>query len=187
MRRAWFLLLCALGPHARAEPIEYTLDPAHSFAYFELLHFGTSTIRGRIGPLSGGVMLDRSAAKGSVGLAIATATVDTGVKAFDARIREPDLLASAAFAQAYFVAERFRFDGDRLTEVRGEFTLRGVSRPLSLNALRFGCYQSPQFQREVCGGDFAAEFDRSEFGIHFGLPFVGNRVRLLIQVEGVSP
>ncbi len=73
--------------------------------------------------------------------------------------------------------------------MRGEFTLRGVSQPLSLNALRFSCRQdlveSQAF--EVCGGDFEADITRSDFGISFGLPFIANRVHLLIQVEGRRP
>jgi polyisoprenoid-binding protein YceI len=40
-------------------------------------------------------------------------------------------------------------------------------------------------RREVCGGDFEAELLRSDFGSTFGLPFVGNKVRLLISVEGI--
>ena len=46
------LLLCAGAAPAHAEPVDYALDPAHSFVHFELLHFGTSTIRGRFGPLA---------------------------------------------------------------------------------------------------------------------------------------
>ena len=179
------LLLIGLAAPAFAEPQQYSLDPTHSFVYFELKHFGTSTIRGRIGPVDGGVVLDVAAGRGSVSLAIPTASVDTGLKVFDARIRERDLLASEAYPQAYFVAERFRFEGERLAEVRGEFTLRGVSQPLSLRALHYACEYRELLKREVCGGDFEAEILRSEFGLTFGLPFVGNRVRLLVQVEGV--
>ena len=61
-----FLLLCALAAPSCAEPVVYTLDPAHSFVNFELRHFGTSTIRGRFGPLDGSVTLDRAAASGSI-------------------------------------------------------------------------------------------------------------------------
>ena len=180
-----FLLLCALAAPARAEPVVYTLDPAHSFVNFELRHFGTSTIRGRFGPVDGSVTLDRAAASGSVSVTIATASVSTGLRVFDARIREPDLLASAEFPQASFVAERFRFDGERLAEVRGEFTLRGVTLPLSLFARHFACEEREAARREVCGGDFETEISRSAFGAGFGLPFVGDRVRLLVQVEGI--
>ena len=181
------LLLATLARPAVAEPVVYTLDPSHSFVNFELMHFGTSTIRGRFGPVQGTVTLDRAAGQGRVSLALDTASVSTGLRVFDARIREGDLLASAAFPQASFVAEHFRFDGDRLAEVRGEFTLRGVSQPLSLFARHFACERRALLQREVCGGDFEAEIQRSAFGASFGLPFVGDRVRLLVQVEGIRP
>ena len=189
-------LLCATAL-ATAAPQIYSLDPEHSFVHFEVLHFGTSTIRGRIGPVTGKVVLDSAAGRGELSLRINTATVDTGLRFFDARVREPDLLASAAFPEAYFVATRFRFDGVRLAEVRGEFTWRGVSQPLSLKALRFGCRSlaasgtaaaaatATASAGEVCGGDFEAEFKRSDFGATFGLPFVADRVRLQVQVEGL--
>jgi polyisoprenoid-binding protein YceI len=179
-----FLLLCVLGAPAVAEPFTYTFDPAHSFVNFELMHFGTSTIRGRFGPVNGSVALDRAAGSGSMNVVIDTASVSTGLRVFDARIREPDLLAGSAYPQALFAAERFRFEGDRLAEVSGRFTLRGVSQPLSLRALRFACEWRELLQREVCGGDFEAEIQRSAFGAVFGLPFVADRVRILVQVEG---
>ena len=176
------LLLALAATGAGAQPVAYVLDPAHSFVHFEVLHFGTSTSRGRFGPIAGFVTLDRAAGRGEVGLRIATAGVDTGLPVFNARLREADLLASAEYPEAFFVATRFRFDGPALAEVRGEFTLRGVSQPLSLFARRFSCRDDDG--TEVCGGDFEGEILRSDFGITFGLPLVADRVRLLVQVEG---
>jgi polyisoprenoid-binding protein YceI len=175
---------------ATAAPAVYDLDPAHSFVHFEVLHFGTSTIRGRFGPVTGEVELDREARRGKVGLAIATAGVDTGLGIFNARLREGDLLAVQEHPQAFFVAERFRFDErGAIAEVRGEFTFRGQSEPLSLNARLFACRISTEADapagREICGGEFEAEVQRSRFGATFGLPLVGDRVRLRVQVEGV--
>ena len=118
-------------------------------------------------------------------MSIATARVSSGVAALDARLRERDLLDSEAHPQAFFVADRFVFDAARLVEVRGEFTLRGRSQPLTLRALRFNCYTNPLFKREVCGGDFEAELKRSSVGADFGLPLVGDRVRLSISVEAM--
>jgi len=185
-RRALAAAFALLGPFAaHAEPVVYRLDPTHSFVHFEVVHFGTSTLHGRFGPIDGEVMLDRAAARGYVGVSIATASVNTGTPALDARLRERDLLASGEQPQAFFVAEQFAFDGSKLKEVRGEFTLRGVSQPLSLKALRFNCYTSPLLRREVCGGDFEAQFDRSSVGATYGLPFVADRVRLFVEVEGV--
>ena len=176
------LLLALTATAAGAEPAVYVLDPERSFVHFEVLHFGTSTSSGRFGPIAGEVMLDRAAGRGELGLRIPTARVDTGLAVFDARLRRDDLLASDEFPEAFYVATRFRYDGERLAEVRGEFTLRGVSRPLSLQARRFGCRIDAGTER--CGGDFEGEVLRSEFGADYLLPFVADRVRLVVQVEG---
>lgn len=176
------VLLCAGATCATAQPARYVLDPAHSFVHFEVQHFATSTMRGRFGPVQGEVLLDRQAGRGEVSLRIATAGVSTGLPVFDARLRQEDLLASDEHPEAFFVARSFAFQGPQLVSVRGEFTLRGVSQPLTLRALRFACRQTEG--DEVCGGDFEAEILRSEFGAGFGLPFVGNPVRLVVQVEG---
>jgi polyisoprenoid-binding protein YceI len=180
------LSLLAVTTAAAGAPVTYTLDPAHSFVHFEVLHFGTSTLRGRFGPLAGTVTLDRATGRGDVGLRIATAGVDTGVAPLDARLRAPDLFDTAGHPEAFFVATQFRFDGERLAEVRGEFTLRGRSEPLSLKAMRFACRVRADDGREVCGGDFEAALRRSDFGMTFGLPFVADAVRLVVQVEGVA-
>jgi polyisoprenoid-binding protein YceI len=189
LRLGWGLLIAsvALSPVAQAAPVTYTLLPEQSFVQFEVMHFGTSTSRGRFGPLQGEVTLDREKRQGEVALRIDTAGVDTGLRIFNARLRDADLLATAQFPEAYFVARNFVFDGDRVAEVRGEFTLRGVSQGLSLKALRFGCRADPITRDkpgEICGGDFEGEVKRSDFGATFGLPLVGDRVRLVVQVEG---
>jgi len=179
------LLALAAAP-AAAEPASYVLDPQHTFVQFEVLHFGTSTLRGRIGPVTGEVLLDRAAGRGEISLRIPVATVSTGLRIFDARLREPDLLATEAYPEAYFVATRVRFEGERPVEVRGEFTFRGVGQPLSLNTVRFACRTETADGApvEICGGDFEAELLRSTFGATFGLPFIGDRVQLRIQAEG---
>ena len=165
-----------------AEPAVYVLDPAHSFVHFEVTHFGTSTSRGRFGPVNGEVLLDRARGGGEVGVRIPTASVDTGLAVFNARLRQSDLLASAEFPEAFFVARQFRFDAGRLSELRGEFTLRGIGQPLTLRARLFACRTDGD--TEVCGGDFEGEVKRSDFGATLLLPLVGDRVRLLVQVEG---
>ena len=184
-RPAPALLLCALAAPARAEPVGL-----HARPDAQLREFRADALRHLDDPRplrpaerqrhARPRQRERQHRGG-----IATASVSTGLRVFDARIRERDLLASDEFPQASFVAERFRFDGDRLAEVRGAFTLRGVTQPLSLFARHFACEQRALLQREVCGGDFEAEISRSAFGAGFGLPFVGDRVRLLVQVEGI--
>ena len=186
---AWSAALVALGAScglpAAAEPVNYRLDPDHSFIHFEVLHFGTSTLRGRFGPAQGVVMLDRAQRSGDVSLSLRSATLDTGVKVLDKRLCAADLFACAEEPQVYFVARGFEFDGDKVRRINGELTLRGVSRGLALQATRFGCHAHPDNGRQVCGGDFEGEVRRSDFGMSFGLPFVSDTVRLRVQVEGI--
>ena len=186
MKHVIALLLLALGATASAEPVRYRFDPTHTFVHFELSHFGTSMIRGRLGPLQGEVQIDRSARRGRVQVEIDMALASTGVPVLDARLREGDMLSTQVHPKAYLVAERFDFDdAGRVKGLRGEFTLRGVSLPLELKAVRFNCYTSPLFRREVCGGDFEGQFNRSAVGITHSLPFVSDTVRLLVQVEAL--
>ncbi|HEY9025832.1 MAG TPA: YceI family protein [Burkholderiaceae bacterium] len=171
-----------------AGPVAYQLDPNHTFATFEVMHFGTSTLRGRIGPVTGEVTIDRAAKTGDLRLRIPVTTLSTGSRALDARLREPDLLATAEYPEAYFVATRFQFDAaGGVREVRGEFTLRGVGEPLSLVARSFACRQDAMLKRQVCGGDFDGELKRSRFGATMGEPFVSDDVHLVIQVEAMAP
>jgi polyisoprenoid-binding protein YceI len=186
--------LCACPGFAPAQaqpvagPVTYRLDPNHTFVQFEVLHFGTSTLRGRIGPVTGEVTLDRAAHEGDLRLRIPVTSVETGLRALDARLKESDLLATAEYPEAYFVATRFLFDAaGGVKELRGEFTLRGVSEPLSLVARSFACRHDATLRRDVCGGDFDASLKRSRFGATLGEPFVSDDVHLVIQVEAIAP
>lgn len=177
-------MLSWLASTAQAQPVAYLLDPAHTRVHWEVTHFGTSTSRGRFDDISGSLDLDAAAGTGEVSIAVRTASVDTGVAPLDGVLRR-SYLASDAHPVAYFVARGWRWQRDAPLEVRGEFTLRGVSLPLSLKAAQLRCYPHPMLKREVCGADLAATLRRSDFGMTDGLPFIGDHVRLVIQVEAI--
>jgi polyisoprenoid-binding protein YceI len=177
--------LCFGCTAAQSQPVAYALDPEHTRVHWEVLHYGTSTIRGRFDRLRGSVTLDRAARSGDVSISVDTASVSTGVPALDRVLRGNNFFMSNRHPQAYFVSRELRLDGERVNEVRGEVTLRGTNVPLSLRALSFSCRTHPVLQREVCGGDFEGELAQSAFGMTYGLSFTSDRVRLLIQVEAV--
>lgn len=188
MRRAAALLLPLLwaGTAAHAQGQPYTLDITHTFATFEVLHAGLSTLRGRFDKKEGTVLFDRAAKTGKVEIAVDTASVSTGVAAWDERLRGPDGFDSVRHPSATFTSERFVFAGDRVSAVEGRLTLAGRSAPLTLKATNFNCYTNPLFKREVCGGDFEAVIRRSAFGIGAGVPApLADEVRLVIQVEAI--
>ena len=179
-------LLAAMLP-AHAELATYAIDPTHTFVYFEMSHFGTSTIRGRFDRKQGTVQFDRAAKAGKVDLTLETSSVNTGVEALNKHLQSADFFDSPTHPTARFVGEQFSFSGDKVSEIGGQLTLLGKTHPVTLKALNFNCYTSPMLKREVCGGDFETTIQRSQWGVTWGLNFgFEDTVRLLVQVEAIK-
>ena len=172
---------------AQAEVVNYAIEPTHTFVTFEISHFGTSTNRGRFDKKEGTVQLDRAAKTGKVDLTIDMASISTGTPGFDKHLMGMDFFDVKGNPTSQFTADKFTFNGDKVTEVAGKLTMMGKTNPVVLKATNFNCYQHPMIKREVCGGDFETTIDRSQWGINYGLIFgFPKAVRLLIQVEAVK-
>ncbi|WP_457420366.1 YceI family protein [Roseateles sp. P5_E7] len=179
-------LLAAAGA-AQAQSATYAIDPTHTAVTFEAKHFGTSTLRGRWDKKEGSVTLDKAAKTGKVEFTIDMASITTGTLPFDGHLKSKDFFAVEEFPTAKFVGDKFTFNGDKVTSVAGELTIRGKTNPVTLTANGFGCYDNPRLKREVCGGDFETTIMRSQFGINYALPAVTpDAIRLLIQVEAIK-
>ena len=180
------LLVTGFGA-AHAEIATYAIDPTHTFVTFEANHFGTSTLRGRFDKKEGSVTLDKAAKSGKADISIDTASVSTGVAALDTHLKGKDFFNAAEFGAARFTADKFAFNGDKVSELTGTLTLLGKTQPVTLKASNFNCYISPMLKREVCGGDFETTIKRSDFGVSYGLNYgIPDNVRMLVQVEAVK-
>ncbi len=172
---------------AQAQGATYAIDPTHTFVTFEIDHFGTSTNRGRFDKKEGTVQFDRTGKAGKVDITIDVGSVNTGTGPFDGHLKSAEILNVAAHPTARFVSDKFVFDGDKVREVTGQFTLLGKTHPVTLKATKFNCYQNPMLKREVCGGDFETVIKRSQWGASYGLSYgFSDDMRLVIQVEAVK-
>ena len=179
------MLLAAHG--AQAQAASYNIDPTHTFVTFEITHFGTSTNRGRFDKKEGTVQFDRAGKTGKVEITIDTTSINTGTAPFDKHLKSAEILKTEQFPTAKFVADKFSFNGDKVSEVAGTLTLAGKTNPVTLKANNFNCYQSPMLKREVCGGDFETTITRSQYGVSYGLDWgFPDAVKLIIQVEAVK-
>jgi polyisoprenoid-binding protein YceI len=179
-------LTTVISSTAFAQSATYTVEPTHTFVNWEAKHFGTSTSRGRFDKKSGTITYDKAAKTGTADITIEMASISTGVAPFDGHLKSNDFFAAEQFPQAKFVGKQFKFEADKLSEVIGELTMRGITKPATLKATGFGCYDSPMLKREVCGGDFETTITRSQFDMKYGLPFIPDNIRLLIQVEAIK-
>jgi polyisoprenoid-binding protein YceI len=172
---------------AQAESASYVVEPTHTFATFEINHFGASVNRGRFDKKEGSVQIDRAAKTGKVELTIDMTSINTGTAAFDKHLQSADLFDAATYPTAKFVGDKFTFNGDKVSEVAGTLTLLGKTHPVVLKANQFACYMSPMIKREVCGGDFEATIDRTQWGMNYGVVWgFPKTVRLVVQVEAVK-
>jgi len=177
----------ALLTGAQAQAATYSMDPTHTFVTFEIGHFGTSTNRGRFDKKEATIAFDRAAKTGKVDIVIDTASINTGTVAFNQHLQSAELFDSAKFPTAHFVSSKLVFAGDKVSEVVGSLTLMGKTQPVTLKANNFNCYDNPMLKREVCGGDFEATLDRTQFGLNYGVDWgFPKNVRLVIQVEAIK-
>jgi polyisoprenoid-binding protein YceI len=176
-----------LAGATQVQAADYAIDPTHTFVTFEIGHFGTTTNRGRFDKKEGTVQFDRAGKTGKVEIVIDTASINTGTAAFNKHLQSAELFDSVKFPTATFAADKFSFSGDKVSEVSGTLTLLGKTNPITLKANNFNCYNSPMIKREVCGGDFEATIDRTQFGLNYGIDWgFPKAVRLVIQIEAIK-
>ncbi|MEN9473836.1 MAG: hypothetical protein RIS48_556 [Pseudomonadota bacterium] len=187
MRKSLTLIAAALLSAGAAQAANYTVDPTHTFATFEISHFGASVNRARFDKKEGTIEFDRAAKTGKVDISLDMTSVNSGTAAFDKHLQSADIFNAAQFPKARFVSDKFVFNGDKVAEVQGQLTLLGKTQPVSFKANQFNCYQSPMLKREVCGGDFEATIDRAAFGVNYGIDWgFPKNVRIVLQVEAVK-
>ena len=190
MRTTLFALAAAalFSAAVQAAPATYAIDPTHTFASFEIDHFGASTNRARFDKKSGKVEFDKEAKTGKVEVDLDMASVNSGTPAFNKHLQSAEIFDAEKFPVAKFVSDKFVFDGDKLKEVTGQLTIKGKTAPVTVKANKFTCYESPMLQkREVCGGDFETTIDRTQWGMDYGIAYgFPKEVRLVMQIEAVK-
>jgi len=171
---------------AGAAPVTYNVDPAHTYPTFEADHMGgLSFWRGKFNTNSGTVTLDKEAKTGTVDITIDTTSLDFGHEKMNAHAKsDAKMFDVAKFPTATYKGKVSRWGATGPEEVTGDLTLHGVTKPVTLKINQFLCKPSPRTQKEVCGADASATFNRFDFGITYGDSFgFKPDVKLLIQVE----
>jgi polyisoprenoid-binding protein YceI len=185
---AAFAISIALPVSALAAD-SYTIDPQHTFPHFTISHLGFSTMHGRFDSTSGKVTLDRAAKTGSVEVAIETASITTGFAKRDEHLKSPDFFNAAEFPAISYKSTAVHFKGDTPVSVDGNLTMSGVSKPVTLNIDAFNCGPDPMDplkKKQKCGADVSTQIKRSDFGIKFALPAVGDDVKLVFEIEAIK-
>jgi polyisoprenoid-binding protein YceI len=148
-------------------------------------------MRGRFDKTAGKFTIDRVAKTGALELTVQTASLTTGdgdkgnrPRARDEHLRSADFFNVAEFPTMTYKSTRVRFNGDNIAGIEGNLTLLGVTKPLNMTLDTWKCGPHPVSKKEMCGGNAQGVFKRSDFGMKYGIPNVGDEIKLWIEVEG---
>jgi polyisoprenoid-binding protein YceI len=186
VKKIAILALAAFSVGAMAEPETYVIDGKHTYPRFEYSHFGYTTQASRFNRTSGKIMIDRAARTGMVDVMVDTASVDSGNALFNEHLQGEDFFDVKRFPTMVFKSRTMKFDGDKVAEVDGNLTVKGITRPVTLAITSFKCMPHPLVKKDACGADATAKINRTEFNLGKYAPAVSDEVILRIAVEAIK-
>ncbi|HEU4404506.1 MAG TPA: YceI family protein [Polyangiaceae bacterium] len=170
----------------------WVIDTVHSHVGFSVKHMMVATVRGSFKSYRGAVRLDprdftRSTFEGEIDVA----SIDTGNADRDGHLRTGDFFDAEKHPTIAFKSTGVEAKGGGEFVVRGELTVRGVTRPVALDVEYHGATKSPQ-GKSVAGFSVRGTIDRKDFGMSFnalleaGGVMVGEKVKLELDIEAFS-
>lgn len=188
-RLSWAALagtLCLAANTALAAPETYEIDSTHTFSRFSYSHFGLSTQLSRFNKTTGTVVIDKAAKTAQVNVRIDTTSVDTGFATFDEHIQGPDFLDTAQYPEATFKSTQVIFKGDKPTALKGDLTLKGITKPVTLTITHYTQMMHPMQKKEAIGANAQAVVKRSDFNAGKYAPHVGDDITISISLEAIK-
>ncbi|MDP8969462.1 MAG: YceI family protein [Actinomycetota bacterium] len=168
----------------------YEIDPAHSVVEFVVRHLGLAKVRGRFNEFTGTIDVAEDIAQSSVRVTIQAASIDTRDADRDAHLRSADFLDADNHPTLEFRSTRLRQEGgDWLLD--GELTVRGVTRPVTLEVEFEGAAKDPWGNTRL-GFSADTTINREDFGLTWnqaletGGWLVGKDVKIELSTEAIQ-
>jgi polyisoprenoid-binding protein YceI len=180
--------LNAAAPVAMAT---FTIDQAHSQMLFKVRHLGVSTVTGRFATFAGTFQLDPATGQaGTASLNIDVASINTDNERRNGHLKSPDFFAADSFPKITFTSTGIQKTSGNKYKVSGNLTMRGVTKPIVLDAEVAGTRQTAEGW--VAGVTMTGTVKRKEYGLMWdrmteGVAVVSDDVQLLIEVEAKAP
>lgn len=169
---------------------EYRIDPAHASAEFTARHIMISKVRGRFAGVTGVISVGDDPERSSVEATVPVDSLDTGNAQRDQHLRSADFFDVASHPDMMFRSTAVSAVGGGLWDVRGDLTIRDVTREIILPVRFEGANVTPDGEERIA---FSAtlELDRDDWGLTWnqsletGGVLIGPRVRVDLDVEAL--
>jgi len=167
----------------------WAIDPVHSSINFSVRHLMVSKVRGRFENFSGAIVVAEDGTP-SVTAEIAVDSISTNNEQRDAHIKSADFFEVEKYPTATFRSTGVRTSGDKYV-VDGDFTLKGVTKPVSLD-LEFNGVNPGMGHGEVAGFEASVVLNRTDSGIDIDMPLetggtvVGDKITIALDIEALK-
>lgn len=176
----------AVSSLSQAAPADYEIDMSHTNVLFDVNHLGYSDMIGRFGELKGTLVFDKENIENSkVEIVINTASIDTFHEKRNEHLKSPDFFNAAEFPEMTFTSTSVKKTGDNTATLTGDFTLMGVTKQIDLDLVVNKAGEHPFNKKEVAGFSASGMIKRSDFGMKYGVPMIGDDIKLRIDMEAV--
>jgi polyisoprenoid-binding protein YceI len=179
------LLAAGLSAFAAAAPEKLVLDSHHTKPEFAVSHLGFSTMRGFFKDTTGTLELDRDAKTAKLEAVIKAKSVETGIDGLNEHLQKPEFFNAAQFPTVVVKADKFTFDGDKPVKAEGTLTMLGVTKPITLNIAFNKCDVRGVDNKFDCGAEVTTTIQRSDWGMKAYVPYVGDEVKITVEVEAL--
>ncbi|MBZ9708589.1 YceI family protein [Mesorhizobium sp. ESP7-2] len=163
----------------------FEIDPVHSGIAFFIDHLGFSQVIGIAKEFSGSFAFDAARpTESNLEVSVKVAGISTNNVQRDSDIQGADWFNATEFPQITFVGREFKAADAKSGTIKGDLTIAGVTKPVTLDVTFNKEGQNPWDKSHVVGFSARTSIKRSDFGMKAALGMIGDEVSLLIQVEG---
>lgn len=181
------LTALAFASFALATPAlaaDYKIDPSHTHVLFSVEHLGFSHMMGLFTETSGTIGFDAANVGASkLNVAIKTGSLATQFGPRDTDLKGADWFNVAEFPEMTFVGKSYTKKTDTTGEVTGDFTMLGVTKPVTLEVTLNKVGVRPTDKADAVGFSAHGSLTRSDFGLKTYVPYIGDKVDLWIETE----
>jgi polyisoprenoid-binding protein YceI len=179
-----FALLTGFAAPALAAPEKFNLDKPHTQIVFVVSHMGFSHSYGKFTDYAGTVNIDDAEpTKSNADVTIQTASIDLDDQKWNEHLKGKDFFDVEKFPTMTFKSTKVEKTGDKTANVTGDLTLLGVTKPVTLAVVHNNTGKHPMKDIRATGFSATGTIKRSEFGMNYGLPMIGDDIKILIEVE----
>jgi polyisoprenoid-binding protein YceI len=171
---------------------DYTIDTAHSRIGFVARHAMVTKVRGSFDDYEGTLHIDgENPAKSWVRVTIQAKSIDTRNAQRDDHLRSNDFLDMDNYPEITFASTAVEPVGDDKFRVTGDLTLRGVTRPVTLDVEYTGT-ATDSFGNVRVGFEGSAQINRKDFGVNWnallegGGVMVSDKVTVEVEVSAIK-